>query len=686
MDETEFKSNAVRVVNAFKSYTVNAKVLKGLNLNVPSGCIYGLLGPSGCGKTTLLSSIIGFQSLDSGTISVQTENRSDIGYMPQELSLDDYLTVREILEFYGSLYNMSEKLIHKRINELQYVLELHFLDSYIKNLSGGQCRRASLAVSLLHDPKIIILDEPTVGLDPILSHNIWKYFVNLVKTKGKTIIITTHYIQEAHQADIIGLMINGKILEESSPKNVLEKYETDNLETAFLRLCEEQKDNTTDQPGPQQVNSKNNNNNNNNNEITKKMDSGLSKHRIRTLFKKNRLVTLRDYVFYFNMLLIPTFQIFNFNINVGGRMDHGQIAINNDEVNFSQCKNSNYMDYNGCIFDKTYNANLSCHLISILKSLNYDILELNDRNFTAKDVERSNVFSYLRFHKNFTRGIRKYILREQDFSYEDVLYSHIPNRNLLIKQQITFDLIKALNILLGKEVKYCNKNAKLVKLPMEIVRLVGEKVKTLRHYSISFIIALTSYYFSCIYSGSFMITEKTNGLLNRSMLAGVTTQEVIISLLCIQIFLCAAQFTIQVFVSFVIFSNPVEISSGLLLYVTANFFVGWIGFFYGIVCAGISNNCIEVVFLALGCIMGQLFVGGVIWPIEAQHYLVQLLSTNIPMTVAGRLMSNVSLRGWTLTNPEVMEDFIKTIVLFFAHIGLLYCLKFIKKDPWSLRR
>jgi len=173
-------------------------------MSVPKGKIYGLLGPSGCGKTTLLSSIVGRSELDSGDIMVKAFKREDIGYMPQDLNLHEHLSIIQTYKFYGRMLNMSTQKILERAKELSALLELPSNNRLVETLSGGQQRRVSLGVALLHNPNILILDEPTVGLDPVLSHSIWEHLISFAK-EGKTIIITTHYIEEARQAHTVSI-------------------------------------------------------------------------------------------------------------------------------------------------------------------------------------------------------------------------------------------------------------------------------------------------------------------------------------------------------------------------------------------------------------------------------------------------------------------------------------------------
>ncbi|CAH1275398.1 unnamed protein product [Diabrotica balteata] len=246
------RQNAVSVRHAYKHYGSKKKpnhVLSDLNMTVGKGTIYGLLGASGCGKTTLLSCIVGRRRLNTGEIWVLGGKPGTkgsgvpgkrVGYMPQEIALYGEFTIKETMMYFGWIFGMESKEIYERLQFLLNFLDLPSQNRMVKNLSGGQQRRVSFAVALMHDPELLILDEPTVGVDPLLRQSIWNHLVQITKDGNKTVIITTHYIEEARQAHTIGLMRSGKLLAEESPQVLLSMYQCTSLEDVFLKLSRKQ--------------------------------------------------------------------------------------------------------------------------------------------------------------------------------------------------------------------------------------------------------------------------------------------------------------------------------------------------------------------------------------------------------------------------------------------------------------
>lgn len=213
-----------------------------LDLRVDKGELYGMIGPNGSGKTTAIKMLVGLLRPTSGRAFVLGEKvpvkraLGQIGYMPQEMAIYTDLTVHENLTLFGELYSMDPEVLAKREDELLKVIDLaDRRESLVSQLSGGMKHRVSLACALIHDPEVVFLDEPTVGVDPELRIGFWKYFAGL-KAKGKTVIMTTHYMDEAVRCDTVGMMRLGRLIGEGTPRELMEQTSTAELESAFMAL------------------------------------------------------------------------------------------------------------------------------------------------------------------------------------------------------------------------------------------------------------------------------------------------------------------------------------------------------------------------------------------------------------------------------------------------------------------
>jgi len=221
------------------------EALRGVSLEIPWGVTFGLLGPNGAGKTTLLRVWLGLTAPTAGTAKVLGHDLPPravlprIGYMPQELAVYLDLTVAENLALFGRLVGMEEDAIDRRTDEVLKLVDIaERRENLVSTLSGGMRRRTSLAAALLHDPDLLLLDEPTVGVDPELRAAFWTYFGELTK-RGKTVLITTHYMEEASNCDLAALLHRGRLLIRDAPGKIKARTRASNLDEAFLALVRE---------------------------------------------------------------------------------------------------------------------------------------------------------------------------------------------------------------------------------------------------------------------------------------------------------------------------------------------------------------------------------------------------------------------------------------------------------------
>lgn len=236
---------ALHVKELEKTYATGTKALKGINLDIPQGSFFGLLGPNGAGKSTLIHCIMGLAMPSGGKAEVFGHDvvtdyraaRAEVGLAPQEVNLDWFLTVEETLDYHGGYYGMPKKERKERIDELLETFSLtEKRHTNSRGLSGGMKRRVVLARALMHRPRMLILDEPTAGVDVELRLELWKY-MQKVNKEGTTILLTTHYIEEAEQlCDNLALISGGEIIKTGTSDDLKKHYNKNTLEDVYLEL------------------------------------------------------------------------------------------------------------------------------------------------------------------------------------------------------------------------------------------------------------------------------------------------------------------------------------------------------------------------------------------------------------------------------------------------------------------
>lgn len=242
----------LNIHNLTKRYAQRSAI-DNLQLDIGEGEVFGLLGPNGAGKTTLIRLVMGLVRPDQGEIKLfdryrpgSDQSRQLIGYMPQQLSVYPGLSVLENVLFFGRIYQMrNHDLLQRALEVLQMVELEQRQDDLVSTLSGGMIRRVMLATALVHRPRLLILDEPTAGVDPLLRIKFWEWFGQMVAA-GTSIIVTTHNISEAQRCGSVVFLRNGQKLEQGTPQQLMATYHSDNLEAAFVAATRKQ----SSQAGP----------------------------------------------------------------------------------------------------------------------------------------------------------------------------------------------------------------------------------------------------------------------------------------------------------------------------------------------------------------------------------------------------------------------------------------------------
>lgn len=241
-------NNSAVAISRLRVRRGSTHVFDGIDLDIPRGQITGLLGPSGCGKTTLMRSIVGVQKIASGEVTVLGEPggsrrlRHRVAYGTQGASVYGDLSVRQNLAYFAALLKAPRRDVDRAIDEVGLRAQSGQL---VDSLSGGQASRVSLAMALIGAPELVVLDEPTVGLDPVLRAELWDLFRALAD-RGVTLIVSSHVMDEALRCDRLLLMREGRIIADTTPVSLLEDTETADPEAAFLALIRRDRDSRED--------------------------------------------------------------------------------------------------------------------------------------------------------------------------------------------------------------------------------------------------------------------------------------------------------------------------------------------------------------------------------------------------------------------------------------------------------
>lgn len=669
---------------SYRRFAERATVLSGVNVNVPKGSIYGLLGPSGCGKTTILKCIMGLKLPDTGTIRVfgYEPGTSEsgvpgcgVGFMPQEIALQQDLTITETWTYFGRISYMSNSGISERIEEMAEMLELKPCDRLIGNLSGGQKRRVSFGSTIIHRPRLVILDEPTVGVDPILRSRIWQELSHLTSRNGITIIITTHYIEEARQADVVGFMRRGTVMLESSPASLLNYFNVDSLELVFLKLCyhQERKSNqlstfseSSETFHPPMIMDRIlvSSELARENFIQVQDKPPLIKWLIQfsAVYRKYMLQLIRQPETLVASFVMPIIILLVFCICIGGTPTGLSIGIVNEE----HC-DENFLNENDCL-SHFFVRNIDSY---IFRTENYsDFLLAQDH------VQQKKLWAAIKIKRGFTEALRARIaFSETDhFGHPlDINDSLIQVSGDLTDLLITITIQNSLLEVFQKTVSASMpSHPRLGDLPITIPSSVfGTYYKSdyfgVRDFAGPGLMIVIVYCISFALTAFSLLLEKKDRTLNRNFAAGVGRLQIILGTIWTRFVFTSMGSVVLMILGVTVMDIPCR---GSLLAATMLLLLQTIsGMSLGLLLASVTPSMFVCCVLANGYLLFTFIMSGVMWSVETMPYYLRWLSALQPTTQAVESLRSILIRGLSIDRPNVLVGFFSSsiwIVIFLT--------------------
>ncbi|XP_026754101.2 ABC transporter G family member 23 [Galleria mellonella] len=707
------RSAAVVIERACKYYGSQDKpdykpVLTHLDMTVERGTIYGLLGPSGCGKTTLLSCIVGRRKLNSGSVWVLGGKPGErgsgvpgprVGYMPQDIALVGEFSVRDAVYYFGRIYGMKDDKLRERFAFLCELLELADEGRLIKSLSGGQQRRVSLAAALVHDPELLIMDEPTVGLDPMLREKIWEFLSELAR-RGKTVIITTHYIDETKQAHKIGLLRDGQLLAEESPEELMRKFDCDTLEEAFLKLALRQdhlpprrQSALTMSPdvipersiaGSQYSSRETFNVITSSTDILTKDEkpkdcNSKSKARYKAVFIKSIQQFSRHPGGLIFSVLFPIIQVVAFFSAIGHDPRDLNIPLINDEAVFSPyglnvCRNSSLqpiirLEDEICEFDM-----ISCWFIEEMEKKLLYPLPYNSTEEAINSVSRAKYYGAMHINRNFSEALA-IRLRDSDANDDVIKDSNIEvwidTSNFQISNFIKTQMMKAYKDFIKRTMIACGKNEGIAQLPIKFHKpIYGENDAQFQSFMAPGIMITIIFFLSAVVTSTLMISDRLEGVWERSAVAGVKPKEMLNVHIILQsgvILLQTIEMMGLAFLGYGLHSQGSLLTCGILL-----FLQGLCGMCYGFLLSIYCGSYTMSYFVATGSFYPMILLCGILWPLEGMSTALRYIALTLPFTIPSKSLRDITEKGYSIADPSVYHGFLVTLA--WIVITLMLCL------------
>ncbi|XP_050309611.1 ABC transporter G family member 23-like [Anthonomus grandis grandis] len=669
---------AVYVKSAQKTYGKDT-IFENLSMSVEKATIYGLLGASGCGKTTLLNCIIGRKKLDKGdvwTLGYKPGTKGVVpgprmGYMPQDTALVPEYTVKETIYFFGRIANMSDDRIFNRFYELSKLLDLPPRNQYVRDCSGGEQRRISLAATIVSEPELLILDEPTVGVDSVLREKIWSYFIELVRDQKVTVLLTTHYIEECNGADKVGLMRNGHLLTEQPPLIILSLYESETLEQAFLKLCIQEDEGkysdieknqnsmyytpSTSMQSFQEYQSTE--------KLLEKPNEpyeiwGVNPKHVQSLLHKNWTQFKRNIMGLILFGVLPITQTFFFVYCIGGQLRDLKLGIINYEVPWDGChmydKRLSAIP-NSETYDCTF-RNLSCRFIEYLDDPMIDIMRFDGVDDATEAIKHGIIIAYIYFPQNFSQCYEEKardMLSVDPESLESAkIHGEFDMSSKPLGEGLKYKLIDLFLDFQRDLYQDCNWNKRIGQPPINEHYLFGKKYDPYLMFLIPGLLATFGFFFGATMTSQIIVSEKCEGVWDRSLAAGVTTLEVVLGHLILQFSICVFHALTPLIVTLYIYGLEYQGSffHMALICIIQNSCGLVLGFYISVA----SKTHSQANYTVTGILLPVIIMCGMLWPLESLPYFLQLISKCLPVTLPIVGLRNVIRKGESFWTPQLL--------------------------------
>lgn len=685
----------IEVSYGYKSNRV--KIINGIDLDVREGTIYGLLGPSGCGKTTLLRCLVGRIKPDQGTVKVfgcepGTSGSSipgrGVGYMPQEIALYKEFTIRDILIYYGNLYGLEMNFILDRIDFLIKFLDLPDKDRLIKNLSGGQQRRVSIAVALIHLPPLLILDEPTVGVDPLLRQNIWNHLVSLSSNQKMTIIITTHYIEEARQANMVGLLRRGRLLAHADPDTLMKEHNMNTLEEVFLNLCQKDMENNENSTAIE-INNLEHNNNPETIQVNSLSQYRNSESKMQHVDDDNIADVISDLVMRRSTIISSTNQpivqsVQQPNNNIANSSSRRTKAVFSKNISrltrnvpllliqvllpaihaalFCICVGREPFDLKIAIINKETEGSLAKEFLDFISTKTVRKVDYSETDEAVKDITQGKVWAAISLHDEFSDCLFERLQLGIAVDEEVIDCSTIKIDMDMSNPSVTYTLFKAFLDAFQKfalnAIEKADLNPSLIKLPLQLNPIYGSLHPNFTECILPGVVLIVIFIMAEALTALALVSEKRDGLMERDWIAGATETNIILALAMTQFLVMLVQVGFCHFMILVLFGVKLRGSFFLLFLLTI--LQGTCGMCCGLAISTVSNQENTAIMLLLGNFFPNFFLSGIVWPVEAMPYALRYISYAMPQTIAAEAMRSLFARGWGFSHDVIWQAFAVT--------------------------